>query len=275
MADLVASNYDVILLLSRFGIHLGFGDCSVNEVCRAAGVPVDLFLMVCNIYSFDGYIPDDEEIESVDVHALVDYLQASHRHYLNERLPHMRRHLNNIVSSAPATVAHSLNKYFADFQSEVASHFENEERVLFPELVSIAPGEQLKLSLRSSYVVPHENMKEKLSDLTQLIYKYLPGDSLTEEMMELVFGVLQLSKDIEKHALIEELFLLPRQEYQLSEREKEVLLFVVQGLGSKQIAERLNISIHTVNSHRKNITQKTGIKSVAALAVYATMHNLV
>ena len=47
----------------------------------------------------------------------------------------------------------------------------------------------------------------------------------------------------------------------LSERETEVLEQLVNGLSNKEIADKLNISIHTVISHRKNITQKTGIKS--------------
>lgn len=63
--------------------------------------------------------------------------------------------------------------------------------------------------------------------------------------------------------------------YDLSERESEVLVLVAQGYSSKEIADKLNISIHTVNTHRKNITHKTGIKSVAGLAVYAMLHNLV
>ena len=62
--------------------------------------------------------------------------------------------------------------------------------------------------------------------------------------------------------------------YELSDREREVLVLVAQGCSSKEIADRLFISIHTVNTHRKNITRKTGIKSVAGLTVYATLHNL-
>ena len=62
--------------------------------------------------------------------------------------------------------------------------------------------------------------------------------------------------------------------YELSDREREVLILVAQGCSSKEIADRLFISIHTVNTHRKNITRKTGIKSVAGLTVYATLHNL-
>ena len=65
-----------------------------------------------------------------------------------------------------------------------------------------------------------------------------------------------------------------QENYELSDRETDVLVLVAKGLSSKEIADRLNISVHTVNSHRKNITHKTGIKSVAGLAVYAMLHNL-
>ena len=62
--------------------------------------------------------------------------------------------------------------------------------------------------------------------------------------------------------------------HDLSERERDVLILVAKGMANKEIAEALNISIHTVMSHRKNITHKTGIKSVAGLTVYALLNNL-
>ncbi len=55
----------------------------------------------------------------------------------------------------------------------------------------------------------------------------------------------------------------------LSEREKEILVLLVRGLSHKEIAEQLNISVHTVTSHRKNIIEKTGIKSLSGLTIYA------
>ena len=60
----------------------------------------------------------------------------------------------------------------------------------------------------------------------------------------------------------------------LTEREKEVLVLVAKGYMSKEIADMLNISMNTVNTHRKNINAKTGIKSIAGLTVYAMLHNL-
>ena len=63
-------------------------------------------------------------------------------------------------------------------------------------------------------------------------------------------------------------------EYELTRRELDVLVQIAKGLMNKEIADKLNISIHTVISHRKNITRKTNIKSVAGLAMYALMNNL-
>ena len=61
----------------------------------------------------------------------------------------------------------------------------------------------------------------------------------------------------------------------LSDREIEVLALIVQGYINKEIADRLNISITTVISHRKNITEKLGMKSVSALTIYAITHGYV
>ncbi|PTN10301.1 response regulator transcription factor [Mangrovibacterium marinum] len=60
----------------------------------------------------------------------------------------------------------------------------------------------------------------------------------------------------------------------LTQREKDVIRQVALGLSNKEMADKLNISIHTVISHRKNITEKLNIKSISGLTVYAIMNNL-
>ncbi len=62
---------------------------------------------------------------------------------------------------------------------------------------------------------------------------------------------------------------------ELSAREKEILVCVAKGMLNKEIADHYNISIYTVITHRKNITRKTGIKTVAGLTVYALLNNLI
>ncbi len=65
------------------------------------------------------------------------------------------------------------------------------------------------------------------------------------------------------------------QQEDLSDREIEVLIQMVKGLANKEIADKLNISIHTVISHRKNITEKTGIKSLSGLTIYAITKKII
>ncbi len=60
----------------------------------------------------------------------------------------------------------------------------------------------------------------------------------------------------------------------LSDREKEILVSIAKGWTNKEIADKHFISVHTVISHRKNITRKTGIKTVSGLTLYAIFNNL-
>ena len=61
----------------------------------------------------------------------------------------------------------------------------------------------------------------------------------------------------------------------ISDREIDVLKLLASGLANKEIADKLNISINTVITHRKNISQKTGIKTVSGLTIYAVVQKLV
>jgi len=62
---------------------------------------------------------------------------------------------------------------------------------------------------------------------------------------------------------------------ELSEREKDVLIELINGLSNKEIANKLFISTHTVASHRKNIVSKTGIKSLSGLTIYAITQKII
>ena len=68
---------------------------------------------------------------------------------------------------------------------------------------------------------------------------------------------------------------IEKTEHELSVREIEVLILITKGLINKEIADKLNISLTTVISHRKNITEKLGIKSVSGLTVYAVMNGYI
>jgi DNA-binding NarL/FixJ family response regulator len=65
------------------------------------------------------------------------------------------------------------------------------------------------------------------------------------------------------------------QQTELSNREKTILKHVAKGLTNKEIGEKLFLSVHTVITHRKNITNKLGIKTISGLTVYAILNNII
>lgn len=92
---------------------------------------------------------------------------------------------------------------------------------------------------------------------------------------ELVRSLLMLEQHAHGHG--QNLPTMPKalQRKILSDREIEVMSLIVQGYINKEIADKLNIGLSTVITHRKNIMDKLGLRSVSALTIYAVTHNYV
>ncbi len=145
--------------------------------------------------------------------------------------------------------------------------------------------------MSSQPISGHADIARRLHDLhSDYLDVRLPH--IVEQMLELVDSLGEdydtqakakailsdlfiFSHELRKHTLFEEKMLGDASnETPLSERETEVLVELAHGLSNKEIADRLNISVHTVISHRKNIVQKTGITSLPELTLYALSRRL-
>lgn len=158
-------------------------------------------------------------------------------------------------------------------QIDNTDNLENRLTLLKPDLVIVNPtlfSEHKHLTMNP--------ITEILPDIPviALVYQYMDYDTL-----KLYNGVIDIRDTAGKitKAITNSFFAEKNDDSQetseLSDREKDVLILVAKGLMSKEIADNLNISVHTVISHRKNITRKTGIKSIAGLVAYALLNNLV
>ena len=209
LADIISANHNLIFMLPRLGIPLGFGDKSVAEVCVKYGVPVDFFLLICNVYTFDSYIPYKHEVVVIDMQLLIPYLRASHSFYMRERLPHIEQHLNIIVAEVEKKYGTVLKRFFEEYKNEVSEHFHYEEDVVFPYIESLIANNPDDAYHIKNYEKVHSNIEDKLNDLMQIIFKYLPTKTSLVDSVEVVFDIFQLSSDLNKHALIEEKILVP------------------------------------------------------------------
>ena len=293
MIDLIRDNYNVLQALGSFGINLGFGDKTVEEVCKDNGVDCRTFLIVVN-FLVNGYFRD-EELEYVNVGTLLHYLQANHKYYLDFQLPFMRKELSDSLNP-DGRVDKLIMDFYDAYAAEVRKHMKYEEDRLFPYINSLLEGVREEAYNIDAYAKHHGMADVKLKELKNIIIKYLPGDSLRNNMLTATLYDLYNNEEwLQLHAKVENEILVPviknmemnisagadalnveeGGESTLSPREREVVSCLAMGLSNKEIASKLNISINTVITHRKNIAAKLSIHSVAGITIYAIVNNLV
>ena len=268
MAELLEMFPSLLGVFSRMGFSFGYGDATVAEVCSRAGCDAGTFLLICRVCCLENYIPSQEDLQNADLKIIAGYLRASHKYYVDVALKDIASGISRMTLPCADETQRVFWKFFADFKDELQSHFDFEENVVFPNMGEADVPEE-----------DHSGVEETLEDLKNLVMNHLPAEADQSEAFSVLLSINSLQADIHKHILLEETALEGRKranavDSTLSEREKEVLVCVAEGLINKEIADRLSISVHTVVSHRKNITQKTGIKTIAGLTVYALLNNL-
>lgn len=218
MADLIHANYRLLFVLPRFGISLGFGDKSIGEVCSKLGVSANLLVMVCNLYTFDDFLPDPEELHSFTADDLTRYLHNSHRDYMQEQIPQIRREVMTMVSCCEPKNGQILERFFDDYSREVGRHFAYEETVVFPYIHNLSVESKAAEGYSiGQFEENHSNIEEKLNDLKNIIIKYLPDSCPTVPRNKLLLDLFLLEDDLNKHSLIEDRILVPLVE-QLEEK---------------------------------------------------------
>ncbi len=209
MSELIESDYKLILLFSRFNMNLGVGEESVATQCQKQGVSESLFIMICNIYSFAQYHPDNEEVAQIDVKQLLSYLSKSHLYYIDARINPIEEQLNMLINDYPDTYKVVIKKFFSEYKSEVINHFSYEEEIVFPYVNELLTKGYKKSGYNiETFEHNHSNIDDKLSDLKNILIKYLPATNKAEQT-ELLFQIFSLEEDLSRHTFIENVVLIP------------------------------------------------------------------
>ena len=300
MITLIKDNYSVLQALGSFGINLGFGDRTVRETCEMNDVDTYTFLAVVNftINNFTNY----EDDELISVPTLLHYLKASHAYYLDFQLPFIRRELEESLNGDDQ-LAQLIMKLYDGYALEIRRHMKYEEKTLFPYVQSLIDGQPMNDYNIETFSKHHEQTDKKLREVKLMIIKYLPADAhLNNKLTATLYDIYNNEEWLRQHAEVEDHIFVPairRLEHEtkqqgitknissmvfkggqdnsesLSDRERDVIIGVVQGMQNKEIADHLCISINTVITHRRNIARKLQIHSAAGLTIYAIVNGLV
>ncbi len=299
MISIIRDNYDILQGLGCFGINLGFGDKTVREVCEDQNVDTYTFLAVVN-FTINGY-KDLDDADKLSIPTLLHYLEASHEYFLNFKLPHIRKELEEALDEKD-NLARLIMKLYDEYAHSIQNHMKYEEKTVFPYVIALQEGKADGTYDIDTFSKHHGQTDVKLRELKNIILKYLPSDLLhNNKLTAALYNIYNCETWLGQHAEVEDHIFIPairRMErkmkqsdvsakisnmiYQnpnsnetLSDREKDVVISVVQGMTNKEIADHLCISINTVITHRRNIARKLQIHSPAGLTIYAIVNNLV
>lgn len=292
MRELIRDNNLLLMTISRFDISFGFGDSTVKEACCANGVDVETFLAVSNFLS-----GREHESYKISLPSLMAYLKRAHSSFVDMSLPKIRHKIIEAINySETNEVSFLLIKFFDDYVAEVHEHLDNENDFVFRYVERLLEGEADPGFKISKFSVDHDHMGNQLNELKDIfIYHYSQRGNFL--LSSVLFDIINLEKDLMSHFEVENHLFVPEVEKleaklrvhasvtpaserdvkveALGEREKEIICCVAKGMSNKEIADALCLSVHTVATHRKNISAKLEIHSTAGLAIFAILHNLV
>ena len=209
LADLLDLNYTLLGVLSRVGLPFGFGDETVEEACRKHGVNVQTFLLICKVYTFDGYMPSSELLRGADLRNIMGYLRRSHSYYMDIAMNDLAGAVEAMIRPCDERRKHVIRQFFTAYKEELAEHFRYEEETVFPYVESVlahAAGEDFTII---QYEENHTNIEEKLDDLKNIIMKYLPAECDDRNIADILMKLYLLGMDLEKHTSIEDDILVP------------------------------------------------------------------
>ena len=299
MISLIRDNYSLLQSLGSFGINLGFGDKTVSEVCQEQGVDTYTYLAVVN-FTINGY-RELSDFSKLSIPTLLQYLKASHEYFLGFQLPFIRKELVEALDEND-NLARLILKLYDDYARAVRSHMKYEEKTVFPYVESLLRNEVSNNYDIDTYSKHHGQTDGLLRELKSIIIKYLPSDGLhNNQLSACLYDIYNNEEWLSMHAEVEESIFIPsirwleRRTKQndvstkissminqnpdnseaLSDREKDVVISLVQGMSNKEIADHLCISVNTVITHRRNIAKKLQIHSPAGLTIYAIVNHLV
>lgn len=220
MADIIHLNHLLLPVINRFGIQLGFGDKSVETICKEKKINISFFLDIINTYNDNKYFPE-EQMRKYPVKMIINYLLETHNYYRKKIMPEIENMIQKLIQSCPKNCDNLrlIEEFYQKYRDELHQHLKNEEDKFFPYLIELAETKQSATSSESikkkynfsydNHREEHDNVISKLLDLKNILIKYLPPTYDQDLGNDLLSALFIFEKDLNDHERLEDIILLP------------------------------------------------------------------
>ena len=221
MSELIDADYHLLLLLNRLNISLGFGEKSVEAVCKENDFDTDCFLFLANYQSNKCITNIQEVFSKLPLAPFLRYLKNSHSYFLERRLPNIRRKLELVFPETDKALQTVVLDFFDNYTKEVLEHMRYEDDVVFPYVYSLIDKDANKQYSINIFEERHNDIEGKINDLKQILLKYVPGTTDQMLMVNVLTELYMSEEELEAHNFIEDNLVIPRVKEIEKERKKK------------------------------------------------------
>ncbi len=212
MSDVILTNTLLLDVLPHLGITtLGWQNQTIQELCAESNVSLPVFLLICNLYTFDEYdFINQPTLEQIPLDEIIRYLHLSHQHIMEVRLPQIHNAIIRLERKFHSIFGSSLSAMGATYEQRVITHMKYEEEQVFPRIMQLLNGEKTDGScISESYNNNHSMLEAGVSDLNNIILNYFPRNTTITACHELLFHLFVFEYMLRKHCIIEDLVVVP------------------------------------------------------------------
>ncbi len=214
--DIVEHDSNLLPVLNRFEMKLGFGDITVNQACTSHKIDEDFFLGILNVYHNDNYFPEQKFVH-FKISEIINYLSKTHQYYKSYVLPEIERLFNVLLcnSKAHRDIFLLLEKIFFSFTKEFKEHIDYEENTIFPKIIELfnkaCANDAVAVKMPVlNFVSIHSQLDDKIIDIKNILIKYLPPIDDVNNCNAFAIAIFRFEKDLKDHARIEDRILYPK-----------------------------------------------------------------
>jgi regulator of cell morphogenesis and NO signaling len=208
MIDLISEDYHLLQVISRFGLSLGFGDQTVEEVCTANHVDCPTFLTVINFIT-EGYSRMYDGEDALSIPTLLDYLRQSHLYFLDFYLPGIRKKLVSAIEQSTDDVSFLIIRFFDEYMKEVRRHMDYEDKTVFNYVESLLGGKLKKNYQISTFSKHHDSISIKMTELKNIIIRYCPAKVNANLLNMALFDIYTCEAELDSHCNVEDYLFVP------------------------------------------------------------------
>lgn len=197
LSEIINSYPEVITLINRFGITLGVGDKTIENICFEKNLDCDFFVMILNTYINEDYFPE-KILKTFKAPIIINYISQTYHYYTHYMLPNIERHFALLISHSGANNNLELmQQFFIELKDDIINAIDTDCTQWFPHILDLENNSKNIQHLNPKLCNSH--IEDKIDDLKNMFIIHLTGKYELNLCYAVITAIIAFEKDFKQN----------------------------------------------------------------------------